>query len=283
MAEISVQLIKELRDRTGIGMGKCKEALVAAGGDIEKAIADLRKSGMAAASKKTGRQTDEGMIGIVEGDSHVAIVEVNAETDFVVRNERFQQFLKDVSEEAAKTTPASLEEFLKQKFSKDSSMTIDEYRASVVQTIGENIQISRLIMLPKDDSRSVGVYSHMNGKIVCAVIVKGTNTETELAKQIALHTAAAHPDFLSPESVPESILESEREIARGQIKGKPPEIVDKILTGKINSFFDSNCLLRQSFIRDESVTIQELVEKRGKELGKDLQVESFIRWEVGQA
>lgn len=140
---ITAALIKELRDRTGVGMGKCKEALDEAKGDIELAISNLRKAGMASAVKKEGRVTNEGMIGFAETPSIVAIVEVNAETDFVVKNDRFKQFLNDIAHEAAATNPASLEAFLHQKYSKDHSLTIDQYRATIVQAIGENIQIRR--------------------------------------------------------------------------------------------------------------------------------------------
>src|SRR5690606_33450432 len=131
--EITPQLIKELRDRTGVGIGKCKEALAAANGDINEAIDALRKSGIASAVKKEGRSANEGMIAVAAHDQRVAIVEVNAETDFVVKNERFQNFLNDVAEEAAKTNPASLDAFVQQKFSKEPALTIDEYRATIVQ------------------------------------------------------------------------------------------------------------------------------------------------------
>src|SRR5262245_38339784 len=141
MAIVTPAMIKELRERTGVGMGKCKEALEEAKGDMELAIANLRKAGMASAVKKEGRETKEGMIGIFDNEQSVGIVEANAETDFVIRNDRFKQFLDHVAQEAAKTNPPSLETFLQQKYSKDPSLTIDEYRATIVQAIGENIQI----------------------------------------------------------------------------------------------------------------------------------------------
>lgn len=282
MAEITAALIKELRDRTGIGMGKCKEALEEAKGDIELAISNLRKAGMASAVKKEGRATNEGMIAVAETPEAIAIVEVNAETDFVVKNDRFKEFLENVAQEAARVRPASLEEFLKQKFSKESNLTIDEYRATIVQSIGENIQIRRVLILIKDPKKSIGVYSHLGGKIVTAVELSGTNGEEALAKDIAMHVAAAAPEFLSPEKVPAEIISQEKEIAKGQVKGKPENIVDKIVEGKLKAFYDTACLACQKYIRDDSQSIQELVEKRAKESGQPIALTHFIRWSVGQ-
>lgn len=282
MANITPALIKDLRERTGVGMGKCKEALEEANGDIELAIANLRKAGMASAVKKEGRETKEGLIAVAETDQAVAVVEVNAETDFVVKNERFRQFAENIAEEIAKTKPSSLDAFLQQKYSKEPALTIDQYRATIVQTIGENIQIRRLIVLDKGPGRSLGVYSHLGGKIICVVEVSGCKDETALAKEIAMHTAAAAPEYLSPEKVPQGIIDHEREIAKGQMQGKPAHIIDKIVDGKVNAYFDANTLVRQKFIKDDSLTITDLVNKRGKEVGKPLSVTNFIRWSVGQ-
>jgi elongation factor Ts len=281
MAEITAEMIKTLRERTGIGMGKCKEALEAAKGDMELAISNLRKSGMATAVKKEGRATNEGMIATAAHGNTIAIVEVNAETDFVVRNERFQQFLQEMAAEAAATHPASLEVFLKQPFSKEHSLTIDEYRATVVQAIGENIQIRRLTALTKASDQSIGLYSHMGGKIVTAVVLKGASGEEALAKDIAMHIAASHPEYVSPEAVPPDVIQAEKEIAKSQIQGKPANVIDKIVEGKVNAFFDSVCLTRQKYIRDDSITISDLIAKRAKEIGKPLSLERFLRWSVG--
>lgn len=282
MATITPAMIKELRERTGVGMGKCKEALEEAKGDMELAIANLRKAGMATAVKKEGRETKEGMIGVAEKGAIVAIVEANAETDFVVKNERFKEFLNNIAEEVAKTNPPSLEAFLQQKFSKEPGLTIDQYRATVVQTIGENIQIRRILTLKKSADRSFGIYSHLGGKIVTVVEVTGSDSEEALAKEIAMHTAAAAPEYLSPEKVPLEIINNEKDIARAQIQGKPANIVDKIVEGKVNAYYDTNCLVRQKYIKDDSVTIAEFVNKRAKDTGKPLVVANFIRWTVGQ-
>lgn len=282
MAVVTAAMIKELRERTGIGMGKCKEALEEANGDMELAIANLRKAGMATAVKKQGRETNEGMIAVAEKNGTIAIVEVNAETDFVVKNDLFQRFLKSISEEVAATKPASLEAFLSQKYSQDPSLTIDQYRATVIQAIGENIQIRRLKTFAKDKNHSIGVYSHLGGKIVTVVEIVGSADEESLAKDIAMHVAAAAPEYLSPESVPAEVIAHEKEIVKGQIQGKPANIIDKIVEGKINAYYDANCLVKQKYIKDDAVTINDLVNARGKSNGKTLTLASFIRWNVGQ-
>lgn len=282
---VTPAMIKELRERTGVGMGKCKEALEQASGDMELAISNLRKAGEAGAVKKEGRVTKEGMIGSAENGKTVAIVEINSETDFVAKNDRFHEFFKNIAHEIAATHPATLESFLQQKYSKDPSMTIDQYRAVVVQTIGENIQIRRLRVLPKDANKAIGVYHHLGGKIVTMVEITGSSKPEieQLAKEIAMHVAAAAPDYLSPEQVPANILEHEKEIVRSQLKNKPANMMDKILEGKMNAYYDASCLVRQKFIKDDTLSITDLVNKRAKDLGLNLKVTDFLRWSVGQS
>lgn len=279
---ITATMIKELRERTGVGMGKCKEALEEAHGDMELAISNLRKAGIASAVKKEGRTTNEGMIGFFENDKTAAIVEVNSETDFVAKNERFKEFLENIAAEIAKTHPASLEAFLAQPYSKDTSISIDQYRATVVQTIGENIQIKRLFTTAKSPSKSIGIYSHLGGKVVTMVEIEGSDAEQSLAKDIAMHVAAAHPEFLSPEKVPPELINNEKEIAKSQIKNKPENFIDKIVEGKLNAYYESVCLTKQKFIRDDSKSIAQIVEDRAKQSGKPLQLTNFLRWTVGQ-
>lgn len=279
---VTAEMIKDLREKTGIGMGKCKEALEEAKGDIELAISNLRKAGMASAVKKEGRATNEGLIGTADDRDVVVLVEVNAETDFVVKNDRFRDFFNTVVQEALRARPASLEAFLAGKYSKEPALTIDQYRATVVQTIGENIQIRRLLILPKSKEKSVGMYSHQGGKIVTVVEITGSGSEEALAKDVAMHVAAAAPEYLSPEKVPQQVLDQEKEIAKSQIKGKPENIIDKIVDGKLKAFYDQACLVCQKYVRDDSVTIAELVGKKAKETGSPLKVTHFIRWSVGQ-
>ncbi len=280
--KVTPDMVKELRERTGVGMGKCKEALDQSGGDMEKAIDILRKAGMASAVKKEGRETKEGVIGHAEGKGAYALVEVNSETDFVAQNEKFKQFVHDIALEAADTNPASLEAFMAQKYRKDPSITIDQFRSLVIQSLGENIQVKRIKVFPKAADISIGIYSHMGGKIVTMVELGGGSGQEALAREIALHIAAESPDYLKPEDVPESVKAREDEIARGQITGKPANIVDKIVEGKMKAFYDQVCLLCQKFVKDNAITIADLVAKEGKRLNKPLSIRKFIRWRIGE-
>lgn len=281
MAEITPQMVKELRERTGIGMTKCKKALEESNGDMELAIVNLRKAGEASAVKKEGRSTKEGIIACAENDKTLAMVEVNAETDFVVNNDRFRSFVQDVVREAVSSRPTSLQEFLQQKFSKDHALTIDLYRASLVQAIGENIQIKRVKIFDKEKDKSIGVYSHLGGKIVAIVELAGTGDEQDFAKDIAMHVAAAAPEYLSPDVVPQNIIAKEKEIARSQVEGKKPaNIIDKIVEGKMKNFYSTACLLEQRYIKNEEINIGELLSSRIKETGKTMAIQGFERWSV---
>jgi elongation factor Ts len=282
MAEITPQMIKELRERTGVGVAKCKEALEKTNGNIDQAIEDLRKAGMASAVKKAERDTKEGQIAFANNGSTIGLVEVNAETDFVVRNDRFQEFVKNIAEEVAKTKPANLESFLAQKYSKEPNLTIDQYRATIVQVIGENIQIKRIQTLEQQADKSIGLYSHLGGKIVTAVEITGDKGQDDLARDVAMHVAAAEPTYLNPSQVPQTIIDQEKDIAKTQLKGKPENIIDKILTGKIEAYFNQVCLTRQPYIRDDSKTVEAYVAERAKTLGKPLTLANFLRWKVGQ-
>ncbi len=279
--KVTAEMVKELRDRTGVSMGKCKEALDQAGGDMNAAIDILRKSGMASAVKKEGRETNEGLIGAAEGVNAVALVEVNAETDFVTQNEKFRQFMKDVAQQAADTQPATLEALMNAPFSKDASVTVDQHRALVMQSLGENIQVKRMSILPKSADLSVGLYSHMGGKIVVATILTGGSGQEAIARDIAMHIAAESPEYLKAEDVPMDIRAKEEEIARSQVQGKPANIVEKIVEGKIKAFCDEVCLICQKFVKDNTITVAQFLEKEGKRLGVNLDIKAFHRWKVG--
>lgn len=236
--KVTAEMVKELRDRTGVSMGKCKEALDKASGDMNAAIDILRKSGMASAVKKEGRETNEGLIGSGESAKAVAFVEVNAETDFVTQNEKFKEFLKEVAQEAAEYSESSLSALLQRPYKKDSSITLDQYRALVMQSLGENIQVKRVGIFPKTPDISIGLYSHMGGKIAVAVLLTGGAGHEALAREIAMHVAAESPEYLQPSDVPADVRAKEEEIARGQVVGKPANIIDKIVEGKVKAFCD---------------------------------------------
>jgi elongation factor Ts len=281
MAQITAELIKELRERTGVAMGKCKEALTEAGGDLEQAIQVLRKAGIAGAVKKEGRDTKDGAIGIGTSDKAVALVEVNSETDFVAKSDTFQEFLQQLAQQAAERQPGTVEALLEMPSVKDPSLTNEQMRALLVQKLGENIRVRRVAVLPRGPELSVGVYSHMGGKIVCAVEIEGSAGEEALAKDIGMHCAAEAPEYLNPSDVPAQVRESEEEVARGQVKGKPENMMAKIVEGKLNAFYDQVCLARQKFVKDPSLTVTQVVEKRGKEIGHPLTLVRFVRWQIG--
>lgn len=279
--KVTPEMVKELRDRSGVSMGKCKEALEQAGGDMNKAIDILRKSGMASAVKKEGRETNEGLIGAAEGKEAVALVEVNCETDFVTQNEKFKQFLKDLAQEAADSAASSTDALMKRPNPKDKSITLEQYRALVVQSLGENIQVRRLSVFPKSSDVSVGLYSHMGGKIVVAVLLTGDAGQEALARDIAMHVAAESPEFLRSEDVPAEVRAKEEEIARSQVKGKPENIIEKIVEGKVKAFCDEVCLVCQKYVKDNTITIAQLLEKESKRLGKQIGIKAYHRWKVG--
>ena len=279
---ITGEMVKVLRERTGVGMSKCKDALIRAEGSIDKAIEILRKEGMAAAVKKEGREAKEGFIGVHELEADISLVELNCETDFVAQNEAFKVFLADLAAQAAKSKPHSIEKFVSQKFIADESLTIEDYRNLLVQKFGEKIQIRRVEVISKKKNCSYGIYLHMGGKIVCVVELEGASNAGDIAKDVAMHVAAETPEYLNSEAIPEDILEKEKEIARSQIKNKPANIIEKIVEGKISSFYDSVCLVNQKYVKDNSISVKQYVEAAGIKLNKSLSIKNFWYWKIGQ-
>jgi len=280
--KVTPEMVKKLRERTGVGMGKCKEALDQTQGDMECAIDFLRKAGIASAVKKEGRETKEGMIGYFECQDSIALVEVNAETDFVTQNEKFKEFVRDIATQVAKTQPASLEVFLNEKSLKDPTLSVNQHRALVMQSLGENIKIKRLEIFRKSPEVSLGLYSHMGGKIFTMVEMAGGSGHEALARDIAMHVAAESPEYLKPEEIPADLKAREEEIARSQVTGKPANIVNKIVEGKLKAFYDQACLLGQKFVKDNSISIADLLIREGKLLGKPFGIRRFILWKVGE-
>jgi len=275
--EITAKQVMALRGRTGIGMAKCKQALVEADGDIELAIQNLRKAGIASAVKKSDREANEGKVVAAEDKSAVLLLEVNAETDFVVKNDQFQSFAAEIANEALNSGVDSVEKLHEQSYSKDPSLTIEQYRAVTVQSLGENLVIRRLLRIGREKNHSYGIYSHMGGKIVSLVIIEGAEDQGNTAKEVAMHVAAASPEYLNSDAVPASIKEQEEEIARTQLKGKPDHILPKILEGKMRAYYEQNCLVNQPFVKENSLKIEEFVRQKGE----GLKVVGFYRWSVG--
>jgi len=279
--KISAQMVMDLRRRTGVGMSKCKEALQEAEGDVEEAVYILRKRGMATAVNKGTRKADEGVIGHAENERGFCLVEVSAETDFVIQNDRFKKFLKYLCVEALRTQPESVQKFLKQKCSHDPALSVDEHRAEIVHSLGENIQVKNILNCERGDGQSLGIYSHGGGKIVSIVLMQGSDNYDHLAREVAMHVAAEKPDFVNPEDVPPEVLEVEEEIARSQVHGKPPEVIDKIVQGKREAFFEQKCLMKQKYVKKPSMSVGEFIAWEGKKANKDLSVVKFIRWQIG--
>lgn len=275
---VTAEMVKELRACTGVGMSKCKEALVETGGDMQKAIDYLRKAGMASAVKKEGRETKEGKVGTAEDKKAIAVVEISAETDFVVQNERFQTFLDDLCQLALATKPKTAEEFSEHIYDKEKDLTVEQYRNLVIQALGENIIVKKVELIDKDPATSIGIYSHMGGKIVSIVEIEGSNSAQDLAREIAMHVAAENPEYVNPDDIPKSVREREEDIARSQVKGKPEHVLEKIIAGKLQAYCNEFCLNCQKFVKDSSITVEEYLTQQSQK--EPLKVRRFWRWKV---
>ena len=272
MTTITASMVKELRERTGLGMMDCKKALSDADGDMEKAIEDLRKASGLKAAKKASRVAAEGVVmtKISEDGNRGVIVEVNSETDFVARDENFLGFAKKTLDSAFEEDKASVEELLEKG--------LEVSRQALVQKIGENINLRRLERLNFENANQgiVESYVHNNGKIGVLISLQGG--DEALARDIAMHVAAVNPMVVRPEDVPEDILAKESEIYSAQARdsGKPEEIVEKMISGRLRKFVAEVSLLEQQFVKDPETTIRELL----KEVGAD--IVQFVRYEVGE-
>lgn len=267
MSEISASLVKELRERTGIGMMDCKQALVTAKGDISLAIEELRKSSGVKASKKAGRSAADGVIRVEINNSKAFMVEINCETDFVAKDESFMEFSDEVLNTLSSGDFHEVEQLMKGD--------LQDKREKLIQKLGENIVVRR--MFQSDDSADhTGVYLHSNKKIACVTSLRGGNDEA--AKDIAMHIAATDPLVISPNDIPIEILEKEKEIFEAQSadSGKPKDIVVKMVEGKVKKFVSEVSLTEQDFVKDPGVKIKSLLDKN------NAQVIQFERFEVGE-
>ena len=266
---MSAALVKELRERTGLGLLECKKALAAAGGDVDKAIEELRKSSGMKAAKKAGRTAADGVVvtRIADDGSYGVVVEVNSETDFVARDENFLGFVGKVADSAFENRQTDVAALMAGDLESD--------REALVQKIGENIGVRR-VELVTAEAGVVGSYVHGNSRIAVLVELKGG--DQDLARDVAMHVAAVHPQGVSPGDMPEEVLEKEKEIftAQAQDSGKPPEIIEKMIGGRIKKFLAENSLVEQAFVKDPDVPVGKLVSGSGAE------VLSFVRFEVGE-
>lgn len=271
---ISAALVKELRERTAAGMMECKKALVETNGDIEAAVEYLRKAGMAKADKKADRTAAEGLI-VIETSSDAkkaAMVEVNCETDFVAKDDNFQNFAKEVASIVLNNTPADLDALLAATMQNGES--VQDTIKGLIAKIGENMSVRRFAIV-ESSAGSIGSYSH--GSRI-GVLVDISGGDGELAKDIAMHIAASKPVCVSSEQVPAELIEKEKEIFSAQAaeSGKPADIIEKMVTGRINKFLKEVTLLGQPFVKDPDSTIEKLLKSKGAN------VSSFNRFEVGE-
>ena len=276
MSNITKEAVMDLREKTGAGLIDCKRALAETDGDMEEAISILRKKGVASAAKKAGREAGEGIISnAVSGDRKKGIlVEVNCETDFVAKNEDFISFSKEV----AKTLLAEPEADLENK------------RTEQVGKIGENIKISRSQSVEIDTNGIVESYVHTGAKVAVMIsIVSSTDedyssndTVVSLAKDLCMHIAATSPVCVSRDDVPSELISKEKDIAMAQAEGKPPQAIEKIVAGKLEKYFSGSCLLEQPFVKDPDSSVKDLLAKTSSELGTELSVGTFLRFQVGE-
>ncbi|WP_313428487.1 translation elongation factor Ts [Siminovitchia terrae] len=272
---ITAQMVKELRAKTGAGMLDCKKALTETNGNMEEAIDFLRKKGMASAAKKADRIAAEGTTFILSEGNTAVLLEVNAETDFVAKNENFQQLVKELAEHLLANKPASIEEALEQKMS--NGETVTEFINSAIAKIGEKITLRRFEIKTKSDNGVFGEYLHMGGRIGVLAVLEGTNDE-EAAKDVAMHIAAINPKYVSRDQVSEEEIDRERQVLTQQAlnEGKPEKIVAKMVEGRLGKFFEQICLLDQSFVKNPDEKVGKFVKSKGAE------VLGFVRYEVGE-
>ncbi|MFK5705445.1 translation elongation factor Ts [Ligilactobacillus sp. LYQ139] len=273
MASISAKQVKELRDKTGVGMMDAKKALVACDGDMDKATDFLREKGMAKAAKKSDRVAAEGLADVVIDGNTAAILEVNAETDFVAANDQFKTLVKHIGAVIAAEKPVDVEAALQVKTDKG---TINDEIVEATAVIGEKISLRRFAVVEKNDDEHFGAYIHMGGKIASLVKVNGADDET--AKDVAMHVAAINPKYVNRDEVPADVVAHEKEVLTEEAKneGKPEKIVEKMVMGRMNKFFGEICLDDQEFVKDSDQKVGKYVASKG---GK---VESFVRYEVGE-
>ncbi|NLN83820.1 MAG: elongation factor Ts [Firmicutes bacterium] len=285
---ITAAAVKELRDRTGAGMMDCKRALQEVQGDLEKAIALLREKGLAAAAKRAGRAANQGLImGQVKG-SEASLIEVNCETDFVAKNEDFQEWVQQLADTVLENKFTSVEQLLEHKI---DGLTVQEELTNQIATIGENMGIRRVAYYQPAENTLMDLYIHGGGRIGVLVALKFANEKAikselaeELAHDLALQIAASRPLYIDSEEVPADIVEKEKEIYLAQAinEGKPENIAQRMVEGRIRKYFEEICLVEQVFVKDTGVSVGQLLKNVAKELNTEIAVKSFTRFEIGE-
>ena len=265
--------IKALREKTGAGMLDCKKALEETKGDMDAAVDYLREKGIAKAAKKESRIAAEGLTEIVVNGNKAVIVEVNSETDFVAKNEEFRTFISIISNAILNSNAKTMEEALNIE---TENGTISEYLVNLVAKIGEKISFRRFEVVEKTDKDIFGCYSHMGGRISVLTVIEGSNED--VAKDVSMHVAAMNPGYLNRDEVPADVIEHEKEIIKEQAmnEGKPADIAEKMVMGRINKYYKEVCLLEQAFVKDPDLNVETFVKNNGGT------IKSMIRYEVGE-
>ena len=272
---ISAKLGKELREKTGAGMMDCKKALTETDGDIDKAVDFLREKGIAKAAKKADRVAAEGTTYVASKGNEAVILELNSETDFVARNEGFQNLVKEMADHILEVKPADVDELNASKLA--NGQTVEEKMNEAISTIGEKLTLRRFTIKTKTDNDAFGEYLHMGGRIGVLTLVEGS-TNAEAAKDVAMHIAALNPKFVSRDQVSEEELEHEKEILKQQAlnEGKPENIVEKMVEGRMRKYLEEICAVDQAFVKNPDQTVAEFLKTDGGVLV------DFVRYEVGE-
>jgi elongation factor Ts len=277
---ISAAMVKELREKTGAGMMDCQRALKEAGGDLEEAVKILRKRGLAAAAKKAGRLTKEGLVAVhvVADRNRGGMIELNCETDFVSRTEQYRAFAEALAEQTASDGTDDVDKLKSSRYMADPLHTVAEAIASQIATIGENIVLTRVGCIIAGDGMQIGSYVHMGGKIGVLVEASAAADE-ETLKDVAMQVAAAEPRFVSRDQVPAEVVKEELEIARAQAadSGKPAHVIDKIAEGKLGKFYEQTCLMDQVFVKNPEEKVAAMLAARS-----GVSVKSFLRFKLGE-
>ncbi len=277
MAEITAALVRELREKTGAGMMECKKALTVTSGDLEAALDELRKAGLKTAAKKEGRSTSEGRVfsKIAEDGKSGAMVAISCETDFVANTEDFQGFINDLSSHVLEHKPTNLEECLTQAWKGDG--TVADGLKMLVGRLGENIQIANVAYY-ENAAGGVGAYVHHDNQQGALVNVTCENPSNDLFKELCMHVVVFNPPFLNREQISESEVDREKEVIRAGLAGKPPEIQEKIMVGRLEKFYGEKVITEQPWIKDDKSTVQKSMEAA---VGKGSKLEGFTRFQVG--
>jgi len=290
---VTAAQINELRKSTGAGMLDCKKALEETAGDFEKAVDFLRTKGLAAAAKKAGRAATEGTVAAFVSDDLKSgvLLEINSETDFVAKNETFQSFVASIGRHILATSPADVESMLAQTFSGDASKTVQTYVNGSISVIGENIQIRRFAKFDVEGDGCIGSYIHAGGKIgvlvqIASPAVSAANKDLlqGFLRDIAMHTAAAAPAFVSRDQVPTDVLDREKEVYRAKAKesGKPDAIIEKMVDGRLRKYYEEVVLLEQVFVVDGETKVAKVVENAAKDVGAPVTLTGFVRFALGE-